>query len=128
MDDEILLFLLRGGHLSMPDRIATGAWPHPPLHFDSVADFLSGVLATADTWFPYRLEDRQLGEPVREGGTIERKTNQCYVYRNAAAHPGAPSVLNRSVELEFSNAHDAAAHYLRTDLNLPGDLDGWKVE
>jgi hypothetical protein len=27
----------------------------------------------------------------------------------------------------FSNAHDAAVHYMKWDLNLPGDLDGWKV-
>jgi hypothetical protein len=67
------------------------------------------------------------GQPVREGGTIERQGSHRYVYRSAAARSLSPATLNKSVETIFSSARDAAVHYLKWDLHLPGDLDGWKV-
>ena len=127
MDNETLLFLLKGGHLSMPDRIARGAWPHAALSFDEVANYLAMVLEQNECWFPYRWEPHRPGQPVREGGTIERQDHHRYVYRTAAAHPVSPSTLNRFVETTFSNARDAAVQYMNWDLHLPGDLDGWKV-
>jgi hypothetical protein len=127
VDDDTLLLLLKGGHLNMPDRVALGAWPHPNLTFDAVANYLATVLEQNDGWFPYRWEPHQPGQPVREGGTIERQENGRYIYRSSAAHPLNPTTLNRSVETVFSNARDAAVHYMKWDLNLPGDLDGWKV-
>ncbi len=127
MDDETLLLLLKGGHLDMHDRIARGAWPHPSLTFDAVASYLATVLEKNDGWFPHRWEPRRPGQPVREGGTIERQGKSRYVYRSSAATPGNPTILNRSVETVFSSARDAAVHYMKWDLNLPGDLDGWKV-
>jgi hypothetical protein len=127
VDNDTLLFLLKGGHLSMPDRIARGAWPHTPLSFDAVANYLAAVLEQSEPWFLYRWEPEHPGQTVREGGTIERQENHQYVYRDSAAHPLSPTTLNRFVETAFSNAHDAAVHYLRWDLHLPGDLDGWKV-
>lgn len=38
MDDPTLLFLLKGGHLNVADRIARGLWPHPPLMPDAVTE------------------------------------------------------------------------------------------
>jgi hypothetical protein len=111
----------------MPDRIARGAWPHPPLSFAAVANYLATVLEQNEVWFPYQWEAHREGQPVREGGTIERQNNHRYVYRSAAAHPVSPTILHRVIETVFSNAHDAALHYLKWDLHLPGDLDGWKV-
>ena len=90
MDNGTLLFLLKGGHLSMPDRIACGAWPHPPLSFAAVANYLATVLEQNGAWFPYQWEPHREGQPVREGGTIERQNNDRYVYRSAAAHPVSP--------------------------------------
>ena len=127
MDDETLLLLLKGGHLNMPDRIALGAWPSPNLSFEAVSSFLAVVLEQNDGWFPHRWEAHQPGQPVREGGTIERQGNGLYIYRSTAGQPDSPTTLNGSVETVFSNAHDAAVHYLKWDLHLPGDLDGWKV-
>jgi hypothetical protein len=111
----------------MPDRIALGAWPHPNLTLDSVASYLATVLEQNDGWFPYRWEPHRSGQPVREGGTIGRQGNGRYIYRSAAAHPGNPATLDRSVERVFSNARDAALHYMKWDLHLPGDLDAWNV-
>lgn len=65
MDNETLLLLLKGGHLSMPDRIARGAWPHPPLYFAAVANFLAAVLEQNEAWFPYRWEPHRTGLAVR---------------------------------------------------------------
>jgi hypothetical protein len=43
------------------------------------------------------------------------------------AHPLSPTTFNQSVETVFSSAGDAVVHYLKWDLRLPGDVDGWKV-
>ena len=128
MDKQTLLFLLSGGHLKMPERIALGAWPHPPLPFENVAEFLTAELQQNDRWFPYRWEPHESGQLVREGGTIERQSACRYVYRASASHPGAPWVLHEFAETVFSNAWDAAIHYLKWGLHLPGDLDGWTVQ
>jgi hypothetical protein len=111
----------------MPDRIARGVWPHSTVPFEAIAKHLAAVIEQGDVWFPYRWEPPGTGQLVREGGTIERQANDRYIYRNAAAHPGSPATINRFVETVFSNARDAVVHYLKWDLHLPGDLDGWKV-
>jgi hypothetical protein len=127
VDNETLLLLLKGGHLSMPDRIACGVWPHAPLSFDMVVNYLATVLEQGDAWFPYRWEPHRSAETVREGGTIERQQVDRYVYRTSASHPISPTTLSQSGERVFTNARDAAIHYLKWDLHLPGNLDGWKV-
>jgi hypothetical protein len=50
-DSETLTFLLRGGHLSVPDRIERGLWPHPPMKLSDVANHLAGILQEEE-WFP----------------------------------------------------------------------------
>jgi len=67
------------------------------------------------------------GEVVWEGGVIERQAADRYVYRSQAHHPLSPVKLTASGERVFSNARDAAAHYLHWDLNLPGSRDGRQV-
>lgn len=128
MDDETLLLLLKGGHLNMPDRIARGLWPYPPLSFEAVVTYLANVLEQGDAWFPFRREPRRPGEPIWDGGTIERQKVNRYVYYATAANPISPTTLLFETETVFTNARDAALHYLRWDRHLPGDLDGWKVE
>jgi hypothetical protein len=65
VDNETLLLLLKGGHLSMPDRIARGARPHPLLYFAAVANFLAAVLERDEASFPYRWEPHRAGLAVR---------------------------------------------------------------
>jgi hypothetical protein len=36
-------------------------------------------------------------------------------------------MLAEETHKEFDSAESVAKHYLKWDLNLPGDLDGWKV-
>jgi len=111
----------------MPDRLERGVWPHPALSFDEVADFLAKVLKQGDIWFPFQREPHRPGEVVREGGTIERQGENRYIYRAIASHALSPRTTLHATETTFLTPRDAALHYLRWDLNLPGDLDGWKV-
>jgi hypothetical protein len=126
IDKETLTFLLRGGHLNMPDRISRGAWPHPPLKFDDLVQHLVSILKT-ERWFPRAWEPAKPGEIVWEGGVIERVSSSKYIYHAQRGQPTNPFVLAESTEQQFSSAEAVARHYLKWDLNLPGDLDGWKV-
>jgi hypothetical protein len=121
MDADTLTFLLRGGHMNMPDRIERGAWPHPPLKFEDVMRHLVGVLESEE-WFPNEWKPDRVGEM----GVIECRP-WSYVYRCQRFHPTNPSVRADYIEKVFGTAEEAARCYLKWDLNLPGDLDGWKV-
>lgn len=126
MDSETLTFLLRGGHLNMPERIERGSWPHPPLIFSDVVGHLAQVLKS-EKWFPREWKPAVPGESIWEGGVIERKARWIYIYRVQRHHPINPNVLAERTKKVFLSPGGAAKHYLKWDLNLPGDLDGWKV-
>ena len=126
MDSETLTFLLRGGHLSMPERIERGLWPHSPLQFSVVVRHLAQVLKS-EKWFPRQWKAAVEDESVWEGGVIERKSQRLYVYRAQRHHPINPNVLAEQTKKIFLTPEGAARYYLKWDLNLPGDLDGWKV-
>lgn len=126
MDPEILTVLVRGGHINMPDRIEQGFWPHPPIKLSLVEHHLAGILRT-ERWFPHEWHPHKEGQAVHEGGVIERKDPSKYIYRAARAWPTNPFAIAEVTEKAFSNPEEAAAYYLKWDLHLPGDLDGWKV-
>jgi len=126
MDSETLTFLLRGGRISLPERIASGLWPHPPLKLAQVRRHLAGLIE-AERWFPRPWEPATPGQPVWEAGVIEKVSPRCYIYRNQHHHPLNPTVLAGQTEKRFTSAEKAAAYYLKWDLLLPGDLDGWQV-
>ena len=126
MDYETLTSLLRGEHLNMPERIKRGLWPHPPLKLSDLVAHLSRILES-EKWFPREWKPAVPGESIWEGGVIERQSPSLYVYRVQRHQPINPTVLAEQFEIVFSSAEEAARHYLKGDLNLPGDLDGWKV-
>ena len=126
MDEETLTILLRGEHINMPERVARGLWPHPPLNYSEILAHLTRLL-DQHRWFPHKWQPHREGEPVNEVGTIEHQGLERYVYRAARAHPIQPYLLADGTERIFSSAEDAARHFLKWDLRLPGDLDGWKV-
>jgi hypothetical protein len=126
MDSETLTFLLRGGHLNMPERIERGLWPHPPLKFSDVVRHLAQIIKS-EKWFPREWKPAVPGESVWEGGVIERKSQWLYIYRAQKHHPINPNVLAEQTKKIFITPECAARYYLKWDLNLPGDLDGWKV-
>jgi len=125
MDANTLTFLLRGGHMNMPDRIERGLWPHPPLKFEDVVRHLTRVLES-EQWFPCEWKPARPGKLVRDGGIIECRP-WSDVYHFQRAHPLNPTILADSRQRVFGSAEEAARCYLKWDLNLPGDLDGWKV-
>ena len=126
MDSETLTSLLRGGHISMPDRVNRGLWPHPPMKLSDLLNHLATILRRK-RWFPREWHPHLAGQPVYEGGVIERKAPAIYFYRAARAWPSNPFVTAEVTEKIFSDAEQVAAFYLKWDLHLPGNLDGWKV-
>jgi len=127
MDDETLTFVLRGGHVSMPDRIARGLWPHPSLRFHQLARVVARLVKQQGA-FPRAWQPHLPGHAVVEGGVIERRGPLAYVYRAQRHQATDPYRLAEVTQRRFLSALAAARHYLRWDLHLPGDLDGWRVE
>ena len=110
----------------MPDRIAAGDRPHAPLSYEDVVRHFVRVLET-DGCFPHRWAPPIGGEPVNEAGSIERQANRTFIYRSARARPSNPHAVAEVTEKTFTDSFEAADWYLRWELRLPGDLDGWKV-
>jgi len=127
MDDETLTLLLRGGHLGLAERVARGIWPHPPLKVRDLARHVARLLRR-DGFFPRRWEPHRPGERVVERGVLERRGPLRYVYRAQRHRADDPTALAEVGERRFLLARGAARHYLRWELRLPGDLDGWRVE
>ncbi len=126
MDAETLAYLLRGGRLSLSERIERGVWPHPPLKLSCLVRHLA-CLIKAEQWFPRPWQPAVPGESVWEGGVIERVSPGKYIYRTQHHHPLDPTVLAGYAEKTFTSSKRAAAWYLKWDLHLPGNLDGWQV-
>jgi hypothetical protein len=112
--------------MNMPDRISLGLWPHPPIHFNECVNLIVTYLDENER-FPRTWEAAEQGKVVHEGGTIQKISPQQFLYRSQASHPLDPTILRATTEAEFESPESAAIHYLKCDLRLPGDLDGWKV-
>ena len=126
MDDAILMMLLRGERVAMDLRTQLGMWPQGPLRLhDLVARVVKEL--RRERWFPQKWEPAEQGKVVHEGGTIERVGPFRFVYRNQRHHPLSPTTLAEQSDRTFFTAAGAARHYLRWDLNLPGNLDGYHV-
>lgn len=110
----------------MPERIERGLWPHPPLKLTEVVEVVAHCISNAE-WFPRPWQPAEEGKPVHEGGTVQRISPGRFVYRAQRAHPLDPRALAETVETAFPTAERAARHFIKWDLHLPGDLDGWKV-
>jgi hypothetical protein len=126
VDRDTFVFLVSGGHLDMPERLRRGLWPHPPLKLTEVVEIVADCISRSE-WFPCSWQPAEEGKPVHEGGTIQQIDPRHFLYRAQRAHPLRPRVLAETVETEFSTAEGAARHFIKWDLHLPGDLDGWKV-
>ena len=126
IDPALLEHLLRGGHVSMDERISRGAWPNPPLLLSDLVNCIA-LLIQRDGHFPRPWIPAQPGEPVHEGGVITFDVQRGYLYRAQRSDPINPRVMADSVETVFSTADAAARHYLKVDLLSSGNLDGWKV-
>jgi len=121
----MLTELLAGRHINMPERIARGAWPHAPLGFADLVNHLAGIVSHR-RWFPQPWRECfSPCDPVADLTVIERRGESRYVVH--IRRSGASMNLAEEGERVFADPADAAEFYLRTELHLPGDLDGWRV-
>jgi hypothetical protein len=100
--------------------------PHCPIKLSDVVRHLARVLES-EKWFPREWKPAVPGESVWEGGVIERQSPSRYIYRSQRHHRINPNILSDQTKKIFTSSEAAAHFYLRWDLNLPGDLDGWTV-
>lgn len=126
MNQNDLLFLLKGGHVNMPARIEKGIWPHPPLNLKDCIAVIVKVLEK-DKYFPSVWIDRQEGELIDDVVSIEKINDEKFFYYYREANPRNLRKISTYKEKIFKTGQDAAEYYLRNILRLPGDLDGWKV-
>ncbi|MCP4374239.1 MAG: hypothetical protein GY797_39975 [Deltaproteobacteria bacterium] len=119
MDDETLTYLLKGGHINVPDRISKGIWPHPPLKYKEVLSHLVRIIQEAE-WFPCDLSSG------KEGVVIQNKKGKYICHSLQYSAFGAP-IVSEQKQHKFKTATEAADFFLKWDLFLPGDLDSWKV-
>src|ERR1700689_3249609 len=126
MDSATLTLLLRGEHLSMPDRIERGLWPHAPLEFGEVVNPLAAIL-NAEKWFPFEWREAEPGRAINERPVVERREADLFICYAQRSDPSDSRRLVSRGERPFRTAEGAARWYLKWALNLPGDLDGWKV-
>jgi len=61
MNNEMVLFLLKGGHLDMNERIEKKIWPHPPLKLSTLIKIITEYLKSHPV-FPYEWIERKNGE------------------------------------------------------------------
>lgn len=126
MDADTLTELLSGKHLSMAERTARGVWPHPPLRFSEVVHHLARVIESCQ-WFPRPWAAARPGELVADVTVIERRAPNCYLVHGQRSGATGRTVAEQGSRT-FESSDEAAEFYLRAEFNLPGDLDGWRVE
>ena len=110
----------------MEERVSRGAWPHPPLKLEDLVQQVAALIQV-EAAFPRPWSAAEPGKAVHEGGVVIREASDRFVYRTQRHHPLDPTVLADSAEKVFGSADAAARHYLKWDLRLPGNLDGWEV-
>jgi hypothetical protein len=126
MDSEVIIYLLKGRHIHMQERQEMGIWPHPPLLFKDLLSELVKYLET-NKWFPNEWEERENGQIIDNVNVIEKINDGEFIYRSRTANPRDMTLIASRTEKTFLSAKEAADHYLRDALHLPGRLDKWKV-
>lgn len=125
VNEEMLTALLSGAHFSMEEGIRHGAWPHPPLLLRDLITHLARVVETR-RWFPRPWSSAEAGAAVADVTVIEQRGPSEFLVHFQRSGPSGLTVAEQG-QREFQKAEYAAAFYLKWELHLPGDLDGWKV-
>lgn len=102
----------------MEERIEKGLWPHSPLKYAQVLEHLTAVVQNQE-WFPHDIS-------TQIGGIIIQNIKNEFICHCLAYD--AWGRRKRDKHYKFRDAQDAADFYLKKELHLPGDLDGWTVE
>lgn len=126
MDNDTLLFLLKGGHMDMPTRIAKKLWPHPPLLLSECIDVLLDFLKS-NKYFPVSWVEKKNGELIGDLMIVEKVDENNFLCKYRYSDPVNLLKISSIGEKAFKSGYEAAKYYLQHELYLPGDLDGWKV-
>ena len=110
----------------MEERFEKNIWPHPPLMLGDLINELVNYFKT-NQWFPHEWVERKNGELIDDTVVIEKINENKFVYRARAADPINLKRITAKTEKVFNSAREVSEYYIRHVLNLPGDLDGWKV-
>jgi hypothetical protein len=127
MDKQTLLFLLKGGHMDMQVRIKKGLWPHKPLKINECVEVISEYLQS-NKCFPVSWVEKKNGMLIGDLLVIEKISEKEFVCHYRYSHPTDLLKISEEGKKRFKTAQAAIKYYLRHELYLPGDLDGWKVE
>jgi hypothetical protein len=127
MPPDTLTFLLRGGHLNVEERKEKSLWPNERLRYSEVLDHLATLLEHQE-WFPRAMPEHKPGDLVYEGTVVQRISPSRFVCHSRRLSVYDLRTLAEESHKEFQSARDAAAFYLKWELNLPGRLDSWVVE
>lgn len=123
IDDDILLFLVKGGHLSPVNRKDMGICEDSIILQDELIAVIEKELLKAGR-FPEN--DSPSGGFPKEGMNISRR-GDLYVCVSQRTSPINPSCIVQKSERSFKTAKEAATFYLTWELCLPGRLDGITV-
>jgi hypothetical protein len=126
MDPDTLTALLSGEHLDGVERADRGLLPLETLEYSEVLRHLALVIS-GSRFFPREYAPHVPGQPVDERMVVERRGRRYYVCHALRHHPLDPTSLVEESHRRFWSARAAAAHFLRWERHLPGDLDGWQV-
>ncbi|MDD2272169.1 MAG: hypothetical protein PHP95_10860 [Desulfuromonadaceae bacterium] len=127
MPKEILTLLLRGKHINVEERKASGLWPNETLLYPEVLEHLATVIQREE-WFPRRMPVHKPGDLVYEGTVIQRASPTQFICHSRRPSAYDLRTIAEESKQEFTNAKDAAEFYLKWELNLPGSLDSWPVK
>ena len=126
MNSKDIIYLLRGGHYNMEERLQKKIWPHEPLLFRNLIYEVAMILRKEKV-FPHHWVKKENGELIDDVVVIEMIEKDKFIYKSRVANQSNLLCIGEQSERVFNSAEEAAESYLRSALNLPGDLDGWKV-
>ncbi len=115
--------LLKGKHFSVEERVQKGAPVTAVIKYSDLLEILKGMINEVN-WFPFRPEDP--GNINYEGVIIEKVGNK-YISHSQRTDPTNPDVFSGESEKEFNSIDEVAEYYMKWNLHLPGDLDGYTV-
>ena len=122
---ELLVRLLKKEHINVPERKELGFFENKKIKYKDMKKQLICLLEESE-WFPKELDIDQ-NQVIEEGVFIQRRNNNCFICVVQRTDPGNPDQLAERTEKQFKTSKEAAEFYLKWELNLPGDLDGWEI-
>ena len=126
MNDEILLNILSGHHYNMVDRRELGVWPHTTISMCRCISVIQKSLLEKK-YFPRKYKSPTPGKNVGDVMAIEVVEEGRYILHSHIASQYNLAAISEESHVLYETAESVIREYLKWELGLPGDLDGWKV-